>query len=129
MVTVPLHPQDKALQKRKHTTAPTNESQQWHFPRTNWETGTHALKRRSWHCERHRKEPRQTLLTPSLFEITAFLKTGTNRNPFFPWHIINKFLSCNATRRSKHLCQSLPLYIHIHTSSQPVPPSHFSSEM
>ena len=40
-------------------------------------------------------------LPPS--EITAFLRTGTNRNPFFPWHIINKLSSYSATRRSKHL--------------------------
>jgi hypothetical protein len=49
------------------------------------------------------KNPPNTTRTLPPFEITAFLRTGTNRNPFLAWHIINKFLSYSATRRSKHL--------------------------
>lgn len=57
LATVPCtqHQNQRIGSPLRHTTAPLNESELWHFPRTNCDTGTQASKRRSWHCAQHRK--------------------------------------------------------------------------
>jgi len=77
---LPLHPlEDRSTEREDrygiqlHLRMNHNSSTS-HAP--NGETGTHALKRRSWHCACHRKERPQTLLAPSPLRNHGFLDDG-----------------------------------------------------
>lgn len=132
MVTVPLHPQDN-----RSTEKDARYGIQLHR-RMNHNSGTsHAPTGRPEHTHWN-EDPGIVNVTgknpakpyshlPTSKSRLSWRRAQTVTHFFLGTQLINSYLVIQPEGQSTSNCQSLPL--DIHTSSQPVPPSHFSSEM